>query len=486
MATKKKAPADETVQQLPVGLVKPDPRNARREADDELVDSIRDVGIVHPLLVTPVDGKAGQGWTIVSGERRWRAAKKAKLSHVPCVVRAYDGVERRRVQLLSDLERKALTPTEEAAGMAELRDEHGMRQRDIAKALHVSQSHVSKRLALMRLPARVRELVDAGDVPVADAEVLARLDDDQVAKVLEEAALDAPSHAWGSLRMVAERAVARQERERRREKLVAEQERAGHTVLDRPPGYQPLLIVGDDPPPATVHVVSWHRQVDVDAHHELDCHAVAIDVDARDSDAQVIACCTDPARHPLHEPDVPARDDADGEPLLEHDSRDGALDEDPALRERIDRAHAEEARIRQLDSARDTRQQAMAKLVRSIDDWTLDDDDGLLDHVLRRLIDLAIGSLNAGRITTAASMAIDHDFRHGHEARSAIATAAGEREGSALVALATAVVLARDDYGAHPVADSTIHRAHLQLLAEHGYQPTPIETDELLARSEPA
>ncbi|WP_062226578.1 ParB/RepB/Spo0J family partition protein [Aureimonas frigidaquae] len=151
---------------VPVDSLVPNPKNPRRTFDDvhhgELVASVRNHGVVQPILVRKVPGQAGL--EIVAGERRWRAAKAAGLTEVPVVLRDITDRESLEIALIENVQRADLNAIEEALGYEMLIDEHGYTQADLADILGKSRSHVANTLRLLKLPDSVRALVQRGDI----------------------------------------------------------------------------------------------------------------------------------------------------------------------------------------------------------------------------------------------------------------------------------------------------------------------------------
>ena len=140
--------------------------NVRKHFDEEglqgLAQSIRDQGIIEPLIVRFVLSEEGQAaYELVSGERRLRAAKIAGLDKVPVIVRAYDPATAAKAQMVENLQREDIDAIEEAEGFDRLVREHGAQAKEIAQELGVSEAHVSNRRRLLRLPEDVREMVSA-------------------------------------------------------------------------------------------------------------------------------------------------------------------------------------------------------------------------------------------------------------------------------------------------------------------------------------
>ena len=149
-------------QKIPIELLRPNPRNPRRnfgqESLDELAASIKEKGIIQPLLARPVPG-APDAYEIVAGERRWRAAQRAGLHEVPIISIDADDRQALELAIIENVQRADLDPLEEAAGYERLGDEFLYTQADLAKVIGKSRSHVSNCLRLLKLPERTRSLL---------------------------------------------------------------------------------------------------------------------------------------------------------------------------------------------------------------------------------------------------------------------------------------------------------------------------------------
>ena len=168
------ADAPRAAQVLAVERVRPNPNQPRRafapEALDQLAQSIRQKGIVQPLIVRAV-GQDGQ-YEIVAGERRWRAAQIAGLHEVPVVVRDFDDVEVLEIAIIENIQREDLNPIEEALAYRQLIDRFGHTQEKLAEALSRSRSHVTNLLRLLTLPASVQDYVTTGALSAGHARAL--------------------------------------------------------------------------------------------------------------------------------------------------------------------------------------------------------------------------------------------------------------------------------------------------------------------------
>ena len=174
------ATAPAAVRTLPVGQLRPGPVQPRRNFDDQalqaLVQSVREKGVLQPLLVRRAAGGA-ESFEIVAGERRWRAAQLAKLHEVPVVVRVMDDAEALEVALVENIQRQDLSPLEEAEGYRRLIDEFAHNQNELGRAVGKSRSHVANMLRLLGLPEQVKQMIDDGALSAGHARALLGSDD---------------------------------------------------------------------------------------------------------------------------------------------------------------------------------------------------------------------------------------------------------------------------------------------------------------------
>lgn len=146
------------------------PRRSFVQSDlDDLTASIREKGVLQPLIVRPKDRDR---YEIVAGERRWRAAQQAQLHEVPVLVRDFDDVEVLEVAIIENIQRADLNPIEEAAGYRQLMDSFGHTQEKLAEALGKSRSHIANLMRLLTLPEDVRSLVQEGRLSAGHARAL--------------------------------------------------------------------------------------------------------------------------------------------------------------------------------------------------------------------------------------------------------------------------------------------------------------------------
>jgi ParB family transcriptional regulator, chromosome partitioning protein len=253
---------------LPIGAIAPSPDNPRSDLGDleGLAASIKSEGIVEPLIVT---WEGDDGYVVVAGHRRLEASKKAGLDVVPCIVRDLDPAGRAVARTVENLQREDLAPVDEARALAQL-VELGLSQRQIAERVGCSQAHVSKRLALLKLPVAAQHAVGADDgLTLEDAVALTAVPSKTVEKLF---AKGAPKQ-WE-----VRRAIDDHERAAKRAAEIKRLKDAGITVVDKAPGYnQRLDSIG----------------IKADDHKSEPCHVAYVD----EWGGRTQTFCTDPKRH---------------------------------------------------------------------------------------------------------------------------------------------------------------------------------------------
>ena len=164
-----------SVDSLPVESIRANPDQPRRKFDEralkELSDSIREKGIVQPLVVRPAPNLPGM-YEIVAGERRWRAAQLAQLAEIPVLIREFNDKEVLEVAIIENIQREGLNAIEEAASYRQLIDRFGHTQERVAEALGKSRSHIANLLRLLNLPQDVQNMVVAGTISAGHARAL--------------------------------------------------------------------------------------------------------------------------------------------------------------------------------------------------------------------------------------------------------------------------------------------------------------------------
>lgn len=174
-----------SAQKLRLTEIEPNKDQPRKNFDDEsisaLADSIKQHGIIQPLLVRPY----GSGYQIVAGERRWRAARMLGLSEVPVQIKELSDIETMQIALIENLQRENLNPVEEAKGYNDLIENYNMTQEDVAKTVGRSRSAVANSMRLLTLPDEVLEMLENGDITVGHGKALLSFDDEE--RMLEAA-----------------------------------------------------------------------------------------------------------------------------------------------------------------------------------------------------------------------------------------------------------------------------------------------------------
>lgn len=170
--------ADSGIVTLRLSEIEPNRDQPRKvfseEALNELADSIREHGVLQPLLVRPL---SIGGYQLVAGERRWRASRMAGLREVPVVIRDMDEEQAMEIALIENLQREDLNAIEEASGYKLLMERYGMTQEQVAKRVGKSRPAVANALRLLNLPPRVMEMVEEGEVSPGHARALLSFED---------------------------------------------------------------------------------------------------------------------------------------------------------------------------------------------------------------------------------------------------------------------------------------------------------------------
>jgi ParB family chromosome partitioning protein len=162
---------------IPTASIEPHPGQPRRTFDEaalaELAASIETRGVIQPIVVRP----HGHRFQIVAGERRWRAAQRARLHEIPAIVREFSEEETLEVALIENIQRADLNAIEEAQAYGRLAADYGHSQEELARLVHKSRSHVANLLRLLDLPESVQQLVVSGALSMGHARALITADD---------------------------------------------------------------------------------------------------------------------------------------------------------------------------------------------------------------------------------------------------------------------------------------------------------------------
>lgn len=170
-----RVPSGDGIRRLPVEFIVASPNNPRRhfapEELEDLTNSIREKGVMQPILVRPSAVDPDQ-YELVAGERRWRAAQRAGLHEVPVIIREVDDREALELAIIENVQRSDLNSLEESKGYDQLMQQFGYTQADLAQVIGKSRSHVANTLRLMKLPANVQQYVTDGALSAGHARAL--------------------------------------------------------------------------------------------------------------------------------------------------------------------------------------------------------------------------------------------------------------------------------------------------------------------------
>jgi len=183
--------------ELPLERIRPNPTQPRahfgEEALSELAASIREVGVLQPIVVRPDEEEEGR-YVLIAGERRWRAASQAGLAEIPSMIRSDSDTSQTLTEaLIENLQREDLSPLEEAAAYRQLMEDFGMTHGQIASAVGKSRSAVTNTLRLLQLPAAVQRVLESGAITAGHARALLALEDNAFAAHL---AAKAAAEGW--------------------------------------------------------------------------------------------------------------------------------------------------------------------------------------------------------------------------------------------------------------------------------------------------
>lgn len=168
---------ENTVVYININDIKPNENQPRKTFNEEKIDelsaSITEHGIIQPLVVR----KSKTGYEIVAGERRWRAARKAQLKEVPCLIRNFTDEENMLVAIIENMQREDLNPIEEAEGLNQMIKAYGMTQEEVSKSVSKSRPYITNALRLLKLPEEIQNLVVEGQLSTGHARALIPVED---------------------------------------------------------------------------------------------------------------------------------------------------------------------------------------------------------------------------------------------------------------------------------------------------------------------
>jgi ParB family chromosome partitioning protein len=171
------APTGSGIREVEIGRIRPNPAQPRMHFDEEsiaeLAESIAERGVLQPVLLRP----DGDNFQLVAGERRWRAAQRARLHAIPAIVREIDDPTSAEIALIENVQRQDLNAIEEAEGYRKLIASYGHTQEELAKLVHKSRSHIANLLRLLDLPSAVKQMLLQGDISMGHARAVLTSED---------------------------------------------------------------------------------------------------------------------------------------------------------------------------------------------------------------------------------------------------------------------------------------------------------------------
>lgn len=224
-------PTPDQTRLLPISAIAPNPFQPRREFAEtelsELAASIRENGLLQPLVVRPRPGEGVVQWELVAGERRWRACTRLGWKEVPAVVRDVDDRTLLVLAMVENLQRAGLSPLEEADGYRRLGEEFSLSQQQIAELVGKERSTVANALRLLKLPPSVQRLLEAGQLSAGHARALLGLTDERRIATVARAAAE---EGWSVRQVEAE--VQKQRSTTRRPRREKKPRDAGERALE--------------------------------------------------------------------------------------------------------------------------------------------------------------------------------------------------------------------------------------------------------------
>ena len=176
----------DTVRYIKIHDIMPNANQPRKtfneEKIEELAASIREHGIIQPIVVR----KKSRGYEIVAGERRWRAAIKAELSQVPCLIRNLDDEQNMLIAIIENMQREDLNPIEEAEGLRQMTETFGMTQEQVSRSVGKSRPYITNSMRLLKLPEYIRESIADGRISAGHGRTLIAASDEDMRKSIWE------------------------------------------------------------------------------------------------------------------------------------------------------------------------------------------------------------------------------------------------------------------------------------------------------------
>lgn len=211
---------NDTLKNLKITEVEPNRNQARKRFDEEalneLADSIKEYGLIQPIVVTKKDGY----YSIIAGERRWRASKIAGLKEIPAIIREDDEKINSEISLIENMQREDLNPVEKAIGIKTLMDSYGMSQEEVAKKLGKARSTVANWTRVLNLDPRVLEMVKEGKISEGHCKALLAITDPE-------------AQYQAAVQMLERGNTVRQMEQRAQNKLSKEEEKRNHVLYKK-------------------------------------------------------------------------------------------------------------------------------------------------------------------------------------------------------------------------------------------------------------
>lgn len=169
----------ESLKKIAIDEIKPNENQPRKSFDEdkisELADSINEHGVIQPIVVRT----SGDFYEIVAGERRWRAARKAGLEEIPCVVRELSDEENMLFAIIENMQREDLNPVEEAQGLEKMISSFGLTQEEVSKSVGKSRPYITNSLRLLKLPEAIQEMMSEGKITAGHGRALINIDNEK-------------------------------------------------------------------------------------------------------------------------------------------------------------------------------------------------------------------------------------------------------------------------------------------------------------------
>lgn len=185
-AKKEESVPEDEYRYIDINDIKPNADQPRKDFDEdkleELAESIDKHGVIQPIVLR----SAGQGYEIVSGERRWRAARMVGLKEIPAIVRELTDEENMLLAIIENMQREDLNPIEEAEGLKKMIDTYGLTQEQVSRGVGKSRPYITNSLRLLKLPEKLRYLTADGSLSVGHARALAAIKDEKTQEKLAE------------------------------------------------------------------------------------------------------------------------------------------------------------------------------------------------------------------------------------------------------------------------------------------------------------